>query len=77
MTTEKKALEINAKLEAMSAGENNENLISTNELAKKLSVHRMTVVRMAKDGRIPFLKISDTEYRYNYEKVITALESNK
>jgi hypothetical protein len=31
---------------------------------------------MAIDGRIPFLKISDTEYRYDRDKVIEALEIN-
>ena len=52
------------------------NLISTTEMANKLGVHRITVVRMAKDGRIPFVKISDTEYRYDMDKVIAALEIN-
>jgi|TARA_R110002124_G_scaffold97565_1_gene242552 excisionase family DNA binding protein len=51
-------------------------LLSTTDMAKHLSVHRITVVRMAIDGRIPFLKISDTEYRYDRDKVIAALEIN-
>ena len=51
-------------------------LLSTTQLAKKLGVHRITVVRMANDGRIPYIKISDTEYRYDYDKVIEALEAN-
>lgn len=53
------------------------NLVSTTQLAKKLGVHRITVIRMANDGRIPYIKISDTEYRYDYEKVIATLEVNK
>lgn len=52
------------------------NLLSTTQMAKKLGVHRITVVRMANDGRIPYIKISDTEYRYDSEKVITALENS-
>ena len=52
------------------------NLLSTNELAKKLNLHRITVIRMVNDGRIPYIKISDTEYRYDYEKVIASLEAN-
>ena len=51
--------------------------MSTSQLAKKLGVHRITVIRMANDGRIPFMKISDTEYRYDFEKVMAALEVNK
>lgn len=52
------------------------NLLSTNELAEKLNVHRITVVRMVNDGRIPHIKISDTEYRYDFEKVMTHLQAN-
>tara|TARA_R100000541_G_scaffold56783_2_gene66427 strand:- start:386 stop:562 length:177 start_codon:yes stop_codon:yes gene_type:complete len=48
-------------------------LLKTKELAEKLGVHPITVNRMAKDGRIPFIKISDTEFRFNYEEVIEAL----
>ena len=59
----------------MDNNENN-NLLSTTKMAEKLGVHRITVVRMAKDGRIPYIKISDTEYRYDSEKVIKALEAN-
>ena len=57
--------------------DNENNLLSTTKMAKKLGVHRITVVRMANDGRIPYIKISDTEYRYDAEKVIAALEVNK
>ena len=52
-------------------------LMTTNELAVKLNVHRITVVRMANDGRIPYIKISSTEYRYDLEKVMLALNTNK
>ena len=56
--------------------ETENNLLSTTKMAKKLGVHRITIVRMANDGRIPYIKISDTEYRYDAEKVIAALEVN-
>ena len=57
--------------------EDSGDLLSTSQLAKKLGVHRITVIRMANDGRIPYIKISDTEYRYDYKKVMAALEANK
>ena len=52
------------------------NLLSTTKMARKLGVHRITIVRMAIDGRIPYLKISDTEYRFDAKKVIAALENS-
>lgn len=51
-------------------------LLTTNELAKKLNVHRMTISRMVNKGTIPFIKIGETEYRYEWDKVIEALEVN-
>lgn len=56
---------------------NDENdLISTTKMAKRLGVHRMTVVRLVKAGRIPYIKISSTEYRYDADKVLAALEDS-
>lgn len=52
------------------------NLISTTKMAKRLGVHRMTIVRLVKAKRIPYIKISSTEYRYDAEKVIAALEES-
>lgn len=48
--------------------------MTTLELAEKLNVHRVTIMRMAKDGRIPYIRISPTEFRYDFEKVMEALQ---
>lgn len=50
-------------------------LLTTNEMAAKLNVHRITVMRMATDGRIPYIKISATEYRYEEDAVMEKLRS--
>ena len=52
-------------------------LISTSELAERLDVHKITVQRMANDGRIPCIKISSTEYRFKYSDVMEALKLKK
>ena len=36
-------------------------LLTTNELAAKLNVHRITVLRMANKGTIPYIAIGKTE----------------
>ncbi len=51
-------------------------LLTTNELAAKLNVHRITVLRMANKGTIPYMAIGKTEQRYDWDKVIAALEVN-
>ena len=48
--------------------------MTTQELAERLNVHRITIMRMAKDGRIPYIKISDTEFRYDWDKVMAKLD---
>ena len=48
-------------------------LLTTAELAEYLNTARMTVLRMAKDGRIPHIKISKTEFRYDVNEVLKAL----
>ena len=50
-------------------------LLTTNELAARLNVHRITVIRMVNKGRIPYIKVGKTEYRYDEEKVMAALEN--
>lgn len=52
------------------------NLLTTNELAERLNLHRITVRRMSIDGRIPSIFISDTETRYDWDDVIAALKNN-
>ena len=51
-----------------------ENLLSTTQLAEKLNVHYMTVLRMVKAERIPFIKVGKTEFRFDLKKVMGALE---
>ena len=51
-------------------------LITTFELAEKLKVHKMTIHRMVKDGRIPCVKLSKTEFRFDLIKVLEALKEN-
>ena len=49
-------------------------LLTTNELAERLNVHRLTIMRMVGDGTIPHIKISKKEFRYEYDEVILALK---
>ena len=49
-------------------------LSTTNEVAEYLNVHRITVIRMANDGRIPVIKLSSKEYRYQLDEVLAALK---
>lgn len=51
--------------------------MTTKQLAEALNVHSETVRRMRIREQIPFIKVSDTEYRYNYEEVIEALKDSK
>jgi len=48
-------------------------IIDVSELASRLSVTRQTVMRWHKQGRIPFIQ-EGSIIRYNYPKVIEALE---
>jgi excisionase family DNA binding protein len=50
-------------------------LLTTAQLAEKLNTSKMTVLRMAKDGRIPHIKISKTEFRYDIDEVLEALRA--
>ncbi len=50
------------------------NLLTTKELSDKLNVHPETIRRMVKRGQIPFIKLSEKEFRFNLENVIKALE---
>lgn len=51
-----------------------EELLTTNELAEKLKVHPHTVRLWAKEKKIPYVKLSERDFRYYYSKVIAALE---
>ena len=50
------------------------NMLTTKELSDKLNVHPETIRRMVKRGQIPFIKLSEKEFRFNLENVIKALE---
>ena len=47
--------------------------LTTREVAERLSVHPMTVLRMVKDGRLKSIKYSSKDYRYSMAE-IEALE---
>lgn len=49
-------------------------LLTTNEIAEKLNVHPATVRRMVKRKQIPYIKLSDKEFRFQLEPVLTALQ---
>jgi excisionase family DNA binding protein len=50
----------------------NDNLLSIEELAKRLNCHPSTVRRLAKLGRLPSLRIG-TLYRFDFEAVMKVL----
>lgn len=52
----------------------NEELITTSELAEKLKVHPHTIRLWVKNGKIPYIKLSERDFRYYYSKVIETLE---
>lgn len=57
---------------------NNTNpLLTTTELAELLKVHGHTVRLWAKEGKIPSIKLSATNYRFDYEAVMEALKEIK
>lgn len=49
-------------------------LLTTFELAAKLNVNPITVLRMVKSKRIPYIAISKTEFRYDLVEVMTELK---
>lgn len=50
-------------------------MLTTSELAKKLSLSRQTVLRMANTGQIPCIKIAGGrgDYRFDYDEVMATL----
>lgn len=51
-------------------------IIDQDELCKRLSLTRQTVSRWREKGKIPFIQIGSA-FRYDWIKVIEALESKK
>ena len=49
-----------------------ESMLTTEQLAKALGVHIVTVQRMVKQGRIPAIRVG-SDYRFNMNKVLDAL----
>lgn len=47
------------------------------EIAEIFQVHGNTVRQWTREGKIPAIKISKTNYRYDLEKVIEALKEIK
>lgn len=48
-------------------------LLSTAEIAEVLRVHPETIRRLVRARRIPYFKISPTEYRFDTTAVLAAL----
>lgn len=51
-------------------------LLTREQLATALGICRMTVSRLTKAGRIPFVSIGRRGKRYDREAVVVALNSN-
>jgi len=49
-----------------------ESMLTTDQLAKALGVHIVTVQRMVKQGRIPAIRVG-SDYRFDMAKVLEAL----
>lgn len=52
-----------------------ESMLTTDQLAKVLGVHIVTVQRMVKQGRIPAIRVG-SGYRFDMSKVLEALAVN-
>jgi excisionase family DNA binding protein len=50
-------------------------LLTPGELADRLKVTRATITKWRKLGRIPFLRVNATVYRFDYEAVLEALRA--
>lgn len=51
-------------------------IIDQDELCKRLSLTRQTIARWREKGKIPFIQIGSV-FRYDWLKVVEALESKK
>ena len=51
-------------------------LISENELSKRLNLSKVTLHKYRKDDIIPYLRIGRT-IRYNYKEVLTSIKTKK
>ena len=58
----------------MSEATSHPGLVTSEELAKELNVDDRTILRWAREGKIPSVKISPRTIRFNREAVLRALE---
>lgn len=49
-------------------------LLTTTKLAEALNTHPATVLRLAREGRIPRMQLGRHGYRYNLDEVLEALK---
>ena len=52
-------------------------LLTTNEIAEKFQVHPHTVREWTRTGKVPAIKISKTNYRYDFDAGMEALKEIK
>lgn len=50
--------------------------IGTRELCEVLQVSKATILKLVKENTIPHLKVTSTNFRFDLDKVITALEGS-
>lgn len=50
--------------------------MTTKELADHLKVHPETIRRMVKRGQIPYIKISETNFKFELDTVLEVLQNN-
>lgn len=51
-----------------------EDLINVNELAKRMGVHYNTIYNLVRKGDIPYIRLGDGAYRFNYSEVLERLK---
>jgi excisionase family DNA binding protein len=52
-----------------------EDLVTTEELSRKVKLAAYTLRKKAKEGRIPAVKFGPSQWRFNVREVIEALKS--
>ncbi len=51
-------------------------LIKTKQLAKILGIHPVSVHKMTRAGKIPYIRLSARDYRYDLDEVMNALRES-
>jgi predicted site-specific integrase-resolvase len=52
-------------------------IVSPEELCKRLGISIPTQIAYRRSGKLPFLKITDRKVGYDFNKVVAALEKKK